>query len=427
MKYFFGILAFIFNCNLIFSSIVVTSEDCKDSFALQKFAKMASSEPDKTLVLDGSKGTFVSGPVCIENCEIHIDGINSPVIDFSPSIILTEKKVEEIRKFMVKNKKWMLGDYDKMLNTAVEKSAGITLKKSDGSSIKNIKVMNAQFAGFYIFCCNDFLIENCEACYNAYQGFRIVGKAGSKEKIESSKITVKNCYAHGNWDYFTLGEEGDGFFIGSSVRNVLVEGCLSECNSDDGFDNCNAIGNIVYKRCVARYNGFREEQVPNNMNKAWDVGSDGGGFGTPFLGTTALVKVAKGEYSIGIKEFSEPVKCFDCVAYKNFGDGFARRRGLNPFYAENCYSVDNGGYSFRIFMTSDEIEDAARREKIAIENHLTNCYEKISYSGSSVRDVSRKRSVDFSDVSVLKTKLKGEEILELLGIDLKRFGSKLPD
>ena len=415
-----------------FASIRVTAKNCPKSNDLPFFLLKAAEEADKTLIIDGSDGIFKSERLYFNGKEINIIGENNAVIDFSPTMFIDENLLSEIRKFMLENKKWMIKEYSKELDEKMEASAGIYLLNAKKGSIKNLKVMNAQFAGICLTYCENIVLENIESCYNHYQGFRIVGKSGGNKLIYTRNIEIRKCYAHGNYDDFTLGEEGDGFFIAQMARDILVEDCVADCNSDDGFDTCNALGNIVFKRCAARYNGFSEEMVlsgkadkhlsstksssSNDKEKgAIDFASDGGGFGSPFWGTTFCPKVLSGNSLAKPQDFLEPVSFFECCAINNYGDGFARRSAPSPVHIENCYSVGNGQNSYKL-KCSKEVTEKILNYGIKLENTVKNSFQKKSRFGNDFNKGSGIAEIDDSKIHIKTTKKTPKEIMKELRI-----------
>lgn len=417
-----------------FAAIRVTAKDCPEPTDLPAFFLKAAEEADKTLIIDGSEGIFKSEILYFNGDEINIIGENNAVIDFSPTMFIDDNLLAEIRKFMIENNKWMIGDYSKTLDKKMESSAGIYFLNVKNGSIKNLKVMYAQFAGICLNRCENVILENIESCYNHYQGFRIVGRIGKSETIYTKNIKIKNCYAHGNYDDFTLGEEGDGFFIGNGAKDIFLEDCVSDCNSDDGFDTCNSLGNLVFRRCAARYNGFSEEMVlsgkadKNLKNKkssrsndkekgALDIASDGGGFGSPFWGTTLGPKILAGNSWASAQDFLQLVSFIDCCAINNYGDGFARRSAPNPVYIENSYSVGNGIDTYRLTCSKD-LTEKFLNHGIKLENTVINSYQRTSSFGNEFDRASGKNEIDFSKINIVSTRKTPKEIMKELDISL---------
>ena len=415
-----------------FASIRVTAKNCPGPNDLPNFLLKAASEADKTLIIDGSDGIFKSEMLYFAGDEINVIGENNAVIDFSPTMFIDENLLAEIRKFMIENNKWMIKDYSSELDKKMEASAGIYLLKAKKGSIKNLKVMKAQFAGICLSLCENIVLENIESCYNHYQGFRLVGKIGSKKTVYTRNIRIRNCYSHGNYDDFTLGEEGDGFFIAQGAKDIILEDCVADCNSDDGFDTCNALGNIVFKRCAARYNGFSEEMVlsgkadniltnskcqrANDKEKgALDLRCDGGGFGSPFWGTTFAPKVLSGQALIKPQDFLEPVSFYECCAINNYGDGFTRRSAPNPVYIENSYSVGNGLNSYRLNCSKD-VTAKFLNYGIKLENTVKNSFQRSSSFGNDFDKGSGTAEIDDSKISIKTTNKTPEEIMKELQV-----------
>ncbi|MBO6219667.1 MAG: right-handed parallel beta-helix repeat-containing protein [Treponema sp.] len=413
-----------------FASIRVTAKNCPKTNDLPNFLLKAAKEADKTLIIDGSDGIFKSEMLYFTGDEINIIGENNAVIDFSPTMFIDENLLAEIRKFMIENNKWMIKDYSSELDKKMEASAGIYLLKAKKGSIKNLKVMKAQFAGICLSLCENIVLENIESCYNHYQGFRLVGKIGSKKTDYTRNIRIRNCYSHGNYDDFTLGEEGDGFFIAQGAKDIILEDCVADCNSDDGFDTCNALGNIIFKRCAARYNGFSEEMVlsgkadniltnskcqrANNKEKgALDLACDGGGFGSPFWGTTFGPKVLAGGAASKPQDFLEPVSFYECCAINNYGDGFTRRSAPNPVYIENCYSVGNGLDNYRLACSIASTEKFMTYG-IKVESIVKNSFQRRSTFGNDINKGSGIAKVDESKISIKTTNKTPKKIMKEL-------------
>lgn len=438
MKHFISFaFSFIFLQFHLSASIAVDASQCTNSSSLQKFLNKAGRQKDKTLIIDGCEGIIYSDTLIFSDGEIHIEGINDAVIDFSSTVFIKGTLLEKIRSFMQETGHWMLQDYDKEMSKRLKNSGGIILRNCKNSSIKNIKVQNAQYSGIDIEECRNITIENVESCYNHYQGFTVKAYSHSKNAPStfSENITLKNCYAHGNWDDFTLGEEGDGFFISTNTRNILLEDCLAECNSDHGFDNCNALGNITYRRCVARYNGFSEEQVLSgeadytlqnikcvNSNKKepgrWDAGSDGGGFQPAFWGTSTGKRIMQGEMREKTEDFLEPFYFYDCVAYKNYGYGFSRSGAPNPLNFEACYSLDNGFDSYKLNVNKDD-GNFFQAKGITINNTLIDCFERQTFAGGSYGRNYDNSSLYPVNSPVKKCSLDEKSILEKAGCNFE--------
>jgi len=415
-----------------FASIRVTAKNCPGPNDLPNFLLKAAKEADKTLIIDGRDGIFKSKMLYFAGDEINIIGENNAVIDFSPTMFIDENLLAEIRKFMIENNKWMIKDYSSELDKKMEVSAGIYLLKAKKGSIKNLKVMKAQFAGICLSLCENIVLENIESCYNHYQGFRLVGKIGSKKTVYTRNLRIRNCYSHGNYDDFTLGEEGDGFFIAQGAKDIILEDCVADCNSDDGFDTCNALGNIVFKRCAARYNGFSEEMVlsgkadniltnskcqrANDKEKgALDFASDGGGFGSPFWGTTFGPKALSGNTLAKPQDFLEKVSFFECCAINNYGDGFTRRSAPNPVYIENSYSVGNGLDNYRLACSIASTEKFMTYG-IKVESIVKNSFQRRSTFGNDINKGSGIAKVDDSKINIKTTNKTPKKIMKELQV-----------
>lgn len=158
------------------------------------------------------------------------------------------------------------------------------------------------------------LFENCEASYNKLSGF-FTYVSGSAPWTSASYNGFKSCWAHhnsdvgltgGNWDD---GGNADGFALSRGIGNWTSH-CLSEYNSDDGFDAWIS-EDTGSEFDISRYNG---------------AGPNGNGNGGKFGGNTE---------GSGCR-----VRYF--LTYGNLGNGADFNTGIGVEF-QSITAYDNGG------------------------------------------------------------------------------------
>lgn len=158
------------------------------------------------------------------------------------------------------------------------------------------------------------LFENCEASHNGLSGF-FCYTGGSAPWTAASYNVFRSCWSHhnsdellsgGNWN---LGGNADGFGISAGIGN-RTEHCLSEYNSDDGFDWWRSKdGRSSYD--ISRHNG---------------AGLNGNGNGGKFGGNTE----------------GSGCKVDHFLAYGNMGNGADVNTGIGV-ELDNITAYGNGG------------------------------------------------------------------------------------
>lgn len=188
---------------------------------------------------------------------------------------------------------------------------------TNGSTLKNIKIINAADNGIFISGSNNTFI-NVETAYNKDAGVQ-VSNGGSYNKFYK-------CYSHHNAD--TTGENADGFAVKlHSGEGNYFEDCTAEYNSDDGWDLYAAHGAVTFVRCNANYNG--------NCN---GIKGDGNGFKLGGVDNKTS----------GVAAHLDPLnhKLTDCNAKGNTKNGFDRNNQSGVVTMIRCTGDSNKGKNF---------------------------------------------------------------------------------
>lgn len=124
--------------------------------------------------------------------------------------------------------------------------AGITIS-GDGATIQDLEIYNAKDNGIFITG-NKNTLKNLNVHDNSDTGVQLSNGAANNYLY---KVT-----SYHNADKGNGGENADGFAIKlhSGTGNVL-EQCIAQYNSDDGYDLYAAHGAVTFKNCQANYNG----------------------------------------------------------------------------------------------------------------------------------------------------------------------------
>lgn len=201
-------------------------------------------------------------------------------------------------------------------STSGSSGKGIVID-TNGSTLKDIKIMNAADNGIFISGSNN-TFYNIETCYNKDTGIQ-VSNGGAYNKFY-------NCYSHHNAD--ATGENADGFAVKlHSGEGNYFESCIAEYNSDDGWDLYAAHGAVTFVKCKANYNG--------DCN---GIRGDGNGFKLGGVDNKTPGEAAH----------LDPLKhqLTDCSAIGNTKNGFDRNNQSGVVTMIRCTGDSNGGKNF---------------------------------------------------------------------------------
>jgi len=250
----------------------------KGNASLENAIKSAKS--GTTIVIDGTiKSNTIKLPA-----GVNIQGINNAVIDFS--------------------------------STRGANGKGLYLA-ANGSTISNVTIKNAADNGIFVTgSYNTF--KNVTCCYNHDAGFQ-VSNGGANNYFYK-------CNANHNYD--ATGENADGFAVKlhSGVGNVFEE-CVSEYNSDDGWDCYAAHGAIKLINCHANYNGLCN-----------GIRGDGNGFKMGGVDNKTP----------GQKPHLDPLNHYleGCTAVGNYAAGYDRNNQSGVVTMKSCYADSNKGGNY---------------------------------------------------------------------------------
>lgn len=211
------------------------------------------------------------------------------------------------------------GDKGKIdFSSSSKGKAGITVNGT-GSTIQDLQIYNAKDNGIYITG-NKNTVKNVNIHDCADSGVQLSNGAANNY--------LKSVHSHHNADKSNGGENADGFAIKlhSGIGNVL-EDCVADYNSDDGYDCYAAHGAINFKRCQANYNG-----------NCYGIKGDGNGFKLGGVDNKTS----------GQKAHLDPLNhsLTNCSAKGNTGSGFDRNNQNGVVTMTNCTGNSNGKYNF---------------------------------------------------------------------------------
>lgn len=242
---------------------------------------LASVKSGDTVIVSG---TIKSGEVKLP-AGVNLKGVNKGKIDFSSS-----KKGK----------------------------AGITIT-GNGSTIKDLEIYNAKDNGIYITGSKNNLI-NLNVHDNVDTGVQLSNGA--------SYNNLDSIYSHHNADKENGGENADGFAIKlhSGAGNVLNK-CIAQYNSDDGYDLYAAHGAVTFKYCQANYNG-----------DCYGIKGDGNGFKLGGVDNKTP----------GQKAHLDPLNHVlrGCSAKGNKASGFDRNNQSGVVTMQRCTADSNGKKNF---------------------------------------------------------------------------------
>jgi len=210
--------------------------------------------------------------------------------------------------------------------------------KITGIQVTRVDQITSSYGGtgFFVYNSDHITLDNCAAYINGGPGFEC------RNGVDGLRIT--NCDAYSNYNALssTPGDNSDGFDLGyvNATSLIVVEGCRSWNNGDDGFDTYQKpgkSGNYYFRHCWAWHNGYRPDGVT--------TAGDGCGFK---LGADPL-----GTYTTTLRHLT------NCLAYNNRTRGFSQESGNVRKVIYNCTSYANKawGFSFYHMETPDTVRN----------------------------------------------------------------------
>ena len=283
-------------------------------------AAVKAAKAGTTIVIDG---TVKSGSVSLP-AGVNISGQNNATIDFS--------------------------------QTSGGSGRGITIA-GNGSKLTDVTVTKASDNGIYVTGSGN-VFRNVTCCYNQDAGFQICN-GGADNSFYS-------CHSHHNAD--PKGENADGFAVKlHSGTGNYFERCVSEYNSDDGWDCYAAHGAIKCVNCQANYNGLCN-----------GIKGDGNGFKMGGVDNKTPGKAAH----------LDPLQHYlsGCTAKGNYANGFDRNNQSGVVTMDNCTGDSNKGKNFAWPLTGTP---SALGYKVtfgkAVINSCTSINGKNDISGATLK------------------------------------------
>ena len=177
------------------------------------------------------------------------------------------------------------------------------------------------------------IFEKCVFEANRDSGLQISRKDSSQATIDTwpSNNLIINCTAFDNCDPVSeggSGENADGFAAKLTCgEGNVFDGCISYCNSDDGWDlyakpATGSIGVVTIRNCIAYGNGKLSDgsgQAAGDMN-GFKLGGSNGAAPTPHV-------------------------VLNCLSLNNGACGFTDNGNGGALTLMNCTSVANGKYA----------------------------------------------------------------------------------
>jgi hypothetical protein len=203
--------------------------------------------------------------------------------------------------------------------------AGIRVQGSwlhfKGIEICNVKAPSGANNGLWCNPCSNNIFERMNFHHNQGPGLSIANGNGG--------LLILNCDAHDNYDVAKSGEDADGFGIHyqTSGDTIVLRGCRSWWNSDDGYDLFKQQFPVLIENCWAYGNGY--------INSGAGNGANGSGFK---MGNTFAPKV---RHTIR-----------NCVSWKNKNQGFYANHSPGGSNWYNNTSYNNGA---QFDMLSDSV------------------------------------------------------------------------
>lgn len=203
-------------------------------------------------------------------------------------------------------------------------------------NLSNLTVKNGGDNGMYITG-SHINVENCI--------FQANGDTGLQISAGGNNVLVKNCTAFDNLQT----ENADGFAakLGAG-ENVVFDGCIAYCNSDDGWDLFSKSGSqqnkypITLRNCIAFKNGELTDGTIEASGDRNGFKLGGGGY----TGGAHIVEncIAFDNGACGFVDNNNPsLKSLkNCTAYHNaIGDGASSKNNFNVYRATEGISVTN--------------------------------------------------------------------------------------
>ena len=242
---------------------------------------LAKAKSGDTIEINGAiKSVEVTVPA-----GVTIKGINGGKVDFSPS---------------------------------ASGKRGFTVK-TDNVTIQDLQIYNAKDNGIYM-----------EGSHNNLTNLNVHdnGDAGVQLSNGASYDTLTKVHSHHNVDRPTNGENADGFAIKlHSGEGIVLDRCVSNDNSDDGYDCYATHGAITFKNCQA-----------NNNGECYGVKGDGNGFKLGGVDNKTS----------GVAAHLDPNNhvLTGCSAVGNSASGFDRNNQMGVVTMTNCTADSNGKNNF---------------------------------------------------------------------------------
>ena len=188
---------------------------------------------------------------------------------------------------------------------------------------------------------NNNIFEKCVFEANRDTGLQISRKDSSQATIDTwpSNNLIINCTSFDNCDPVDeggKGENADGFAAKLTCgEGNVFDGCISYCNSDDGWDlyakpATGSIGVVTIRNCIAYGNGKLSDgsgQAAGDMN-GFKLGGSKGTAPTPHV-------------------------VLNCLSLNNGASGFTDNGNGGALTIMNCTSVANGKYAKKANFTFD--------------------------------------------------------------------------
>ena len=266
-------------------------------------------------------------------------------------------------------------DYDGTSGQAIKVSGNYM-------NFSNLTVKNGGDNGMYVTG-GHINIENC-----IFQGN---GDTGLQISSGGNNVLVKNCTSFDNLQ----AENADGFAAKLGVgENVVFDGCISYCNSDDGWDLYSKSGDqqnkypITIRNCVAFNNGFLTDGTvePKGDRNGFKLG--GMGYSTKNVVENCI---AFGNGACGFTDNNNPglAQLKNCTGYMNAQTdvkkhNFSVYRATEDLNMTNCLSyvlnTDPNGGMDRFNGTSSDVAYNANATVINSVLGYANKYYKVANS-----------------------------------------------
>jgi hypothetical protein len=273
------------NINMITTSKAATKAAGKiinvSNRGLSLSSAIAQAKSGDTIVIDG---TVTSGTVAVSKSGITIKGINKAKIDFK--------------------------------QTAVGQK-GLDFK-GNNNTIQDIEVCNAGDNGIYV-----------TGTGNKFYRLAVHDNKDAGVQISNGG---DNTYLYRVHSYLNAdapkGENADGFAVKlHSGKGIVLEECVSENNSDDGYDLYAAHGAVKFIKCQANYNG-----------NAKGYSGDGNGFK---LGGVDNKTPGQPNHIDALNHY-----LVGCTAKGNKKNGFDRNNQTGNVTMESCTADSNKGLNY---------------------------------------------------------------------------------